>query len=134
MRALCVGVCGMGVGWVWLGCVGVYVYVCYMLVNLVAQIWEENDKGKRSDSLSPVQSKCTTNISVRSHQTLTMPNVPIISFCDISRACGCEMLPSSLMVLQHMIKIICTHSLRNVSALLCFLQSLDEDNWGILVS
>ena len=55
--------------------------------------WEENNKGNRSDSLTPVQSECTIVASVRSRQTLTMQTFPGVNSREIMRACNCKILP-----------------------------------------
>ena len=46
--------------------------------SFVINIWEENNKGNCDDTLTPEQTKWSFDVSVGSHQTLTMPmpNIP----------------------------------------------------------
>ena len=48
---------------------------CVILFPASTTTWEENNKGNRKDSLIPVHSKWMIAASVRSRQTLTMPNI-----------------------------------------------------------
>ena len=48
---------------------------CVILFPASTTTWEENNKGNRNDSLTHVHRKWTIVASVRSRQTLTMPNI-----------------------------------------------------------